>query len=536
MLSHNRTTKNSNRRKMMENDKQNTSTLSRRSFLKTAGGAAAVAGLATTGVALTPWKAEAAALPKKWDETYDVVVIGSGFAGLAAAYEAKKAGASVVVFEKMRTPGGNSIINGGVVSAAGSPLQAKEGIQDSPELLLKDMLAAGLHLNHVELAKMVAYQSNETVQWTINELGVQYKDKCTQEGGHSVPRMYSTYNQSGGAIVQKQLAKLKDLGVSPKLQSYLTQIYRDADGRVKGIQIREKYVFPNANSGTLKNIKARKAVVLATGGFGNDAAFRMIQDPRLTAEFPSTNQAGATSEALREALRIGGTPLQLSWIQLGPWGSPDEQGMGLSPFFAQLLGAMYGLWVDTLTGKRFVNELADRKIRADAIIRVGNKCIAFTDAAGYAYGQKAIAEALPKLMERGVVKKYETLEDMAAAYNVPVGALKETIEKWNKSVLAGKDEEWGRYLQKNQKPLGPGPWYALRLTPKIHHTMGGLHINTKAQALDVMSDQPIAGLYAAGEVSGGVHGAVRLGSCATLDCLIFGRIAGQNAAKDKSWS
>ena len=102
-------------------------------------------------------------MPKKWDEAYDVVVIGSGFAGLAAAYEAKKAGASVVIFEKMRTPGGNSIINGGVVSAAGSPKEAQAGIKDSPDLLLQDMLTAGLNLNHVELAKMVADRSNETV-------------------------------------------------------------------------------------------------------------------------------------------------------------------------------------------------------------------------------------------------------------------------------------------------------------------------------------------------------------------------------------
>ena len=522
----------------MTEDKKITKALSRRNFLKTAGGAAAVAGLATTGMALTPWTAEAActAMPKKWDETYDVVVVGSGFAGLAAAYEAKKAGASVIVLEKMRTPGGNSIINGGVVSAAGSPMEEKEGIKDSPDLLYKDMLTAGLHLNHPELARMVADRSNDTVQWTINELGVKYKDKLSQEGGHSVPRMYSTYNQSGSAIVQQQLLKLKELGVVPKLQSLLTQIYRDSDGRVKGVQIREKYIFPNANSGKIKNIKARKAVVMATGGFGNDVAFRTIQDPRLTAEFPSTNQPGATAEALREAFRIGCTPLQLSWIQLGPWGSPDEKGMGLSPFFAQLCAAMYGLWVDTKTGKRFVNELADRKIRADAIIRVGNKCIAFTDAYGYSLGEKLIAESLPPLMERGVVKKYATLEDMAAAYNCPVGPLKETIETFNKGVLAGKDGEWGRYLQKNQKPLGPGPWYALRLTPKIHHCMGGVNINTKAQAMDVMTDQPIAGLYAAGEFTGGVHGAVRLGSCATLDCLIFGRIAGKNAAADKAWS
>lgn len=507
--------------------------LSRRDFLKTTG-SAAVAGVTLGGFMWSP--ADAAPLPKKWEETYDVVIIGSGFAGLAAAYEAKKAGASVVVFEKMRTPGGNSIINGGVVAAAGSPLQEKYGIKDSPELLLQDMLKAGLNLNYVELARMVAFQSNATVQWTINELGVEYKDKVTQEGGHSVPRMYSTHNQSGSAIVTRQLAKLKELGVVPRTQCYLTQIYRDKDGRVKGVQIREGYVFPKEDSGRLKNIRAKKAVVMATGGFGADVNFRMAQDPRLDATVDTTNQPGATAESLKEAIRIGCTPIQLSWIQLGPWGSPDEKGMGLNPFFAQLCCAMYGLWIDTKTGKRFVNELADRKIRADAILRVGNKCIAFTDAHGFAIGEKLIAEAIPKLLERGVVKKYETLEDMAKAYDIPLEALKETIEKWNKSVLAGKDEEWGRYLQKDQKPLGPGPYYASRLMPKVHHCMGGIRINEKAQAIDMFTYKPIAGLYAAGEVTGGVHGAVRLGSCATLDCLVFGRIAGQNAAKERPWS
>lgn len=507
--------------------------LSRRDFLKTTG-SAAVAGATLGGFMWSP--ADAAPLPKKWEETYDVVIIGSGFAGLAAAYEAKKAGASVVVFEKMRTPGGNSIINGGVVAAAGSPLQEKYGIKDSPELLLQDMLKAGLNLNYVELARMVAFQSNATVQWTINELGVEYKDKVTQEGGHSVPRMYSTHNQSGSAIVTRQLAKLKELGVVPRTQCYLTQIYRDKDGRVKGVQIREGYVFPKEDSGRLKNIRAKKAVVMATGGFGADVNFRMAQDPRLDATVDTTNQPGATAESLKEAIRIGCTPIQLSWIQLGPWGSPDEKGMGLNPFFAQLCCAMYGLWIDTKTGKRFVNELADRKIRADAILRVGNKCIAFTDAHGFAIGEKLIAEAIPKLLERGVVKKYETLEDMAKAYDIPLEALKETIEKWNKSVLAGKDEEWGRYLQKDQKPLGPGPYYASRLMPKVHHCMGGIRINEKAQAIDMFTYKPIAGLYAAGEVTGGVHGAVRLGSCATLDCLVFGRIAGQNAAKERPWS
>ena len=437
-----------------------------------------------------------------------------------------------MILEKMRTAGGNSIVNGGVVSAAGSPLQAKQGIKDSPELLLQDMLTAGLHLNHVELAKMVADNSVATVQWTIDELGVKYKDRVSQEGGHSVPRMYSTYNQSGSAIVNAQLAKLKELGVQPKLQSYLTQIYRDADGRVKGVQIREKYLFPDATSGKLKNIKAKKAVIMATGGFGADVNFRSIQDPRLTASVDTTNQPGATSESLRETLRIGCTPLQLSWIQLGPWGSPDEKGFGLAAFFGQGCAAVYGLWIDTKTGKRFVNELADRKIRADAILRVGNKCLALCDEDG----TKMQKDAIPKFMERGIVKKYDTLEALAAAYNVPFGPMMEEIKKYNEALVKGKDEEWGRYLQKDAKPIGQAPFYAMRLMPKVHHCMGGININTKAEALDVVNDKPIAGLYAAGELTGGVHGAVRLGSCATLDCLTFGRIAGKNAAAEKGWS
>ena len=520
----------------MTEEKTTSKNLTRRNFLKTTG-AAAAAGIVAGGLSLKPSDAEAYPMPKKWDETYDVVVIGSGFAGLAAAYEAKKAGASVVILEKMRTPGGNSIINGGVVSAAGSPKETKAGIKDSPELLYQDMLQAGLSLNHPELAKIVAYKSTETVLWTIDELGVKYKEDLTQEGGHSVPRMYSTYNQSGSAIVTQQLAKLKDIGVKPRMQCCLTKIFRDKNdrGRVKGVEIREGFVFPKNESGKVKTIKARKAVVLASGGFGNDVAFRMLQDPRLTKEFPTTNHPGATSEAIREAFRVGCAPIQLSWIQLGPWGSPDEKGMGLSPFFAQLCCAMYGLWIDTKTGKRFVDELADRKIRADAIIKAGNKCIAFTDAGGYAIGVKLLGDIMTKIQERGVVKKYATLEEMAAAYNCPVEPLKATIDKFNKSVAAGKDAEWGRYLQKNQQPLTTGPYYALRLTPKVHHTMGGVNITPEARATDILTDEPIPGLFAAGEVTGGVHGAVRLGSCATLDCLIFGRIAGQNAVKEKAW-
>lgn len=512
------------------------SKLSRRDFLKTTGGATAIAGMVLGGVAVNTKEAHAAwdPMPKKWHEAYDVVIIGSGFAGLAAAYEAKKAGASVVVLEKMRTPGGNSIINGGLIGVAGSPLQAEKGIKDSPQQLYDDMVREGLGLNYPELVKLMADASVPTLTWTINELGVKYTNILVQEGGHAVPRCYQTHNSSGSAWVQPMLAKLKTLGVEPRLQIYLQKVFRDKDGRVKGVEVREGYVFPKENSGKVKYIKAKKAVVLAFGGFGQDVPFRTAQDPKLTAKFESTNQPGSTAECMRESLRIGCTPVQLDWIQVGPWASPDEKGFGLAPHFAQEAAAMYGIWVNAKTGKRFISELANRKLRADKIMELGNKgenCIALADETGASW----VKAKLPMLLERGVVKKFNTIEDLANAYSVPVSALKETIDNYNKFVAQGKDGEFNRYMNKNAKPIETAPFYALRLLPKIHHCMGGVRINTNSQAIDVANDKPIPGLYAAGEAVGGIHGAVRLGSCATLDCIVFGRIAGTNAAKEKPW-
>lgn len=519
--------------------------LSRRGFL---GAGGAIMG----GLALTQLPLEGAApkggtvvdstMPRKWDETFDVVIVGSGFAGLAAAYEAKKAGASVVVLEKMPTPGGNSIINGGIVSAAGSPLQAKMGIKDSPELMAKDMMVAGLGLNHPGLVKLISEKSTETVLWTISELGVKYLDnELVQEGGHTVKRSYKTYNSSGSAIVLPQLAKLKALGVEPRLEAFVTKLYRDKDGRVKGLQIREGYEFPKADSGKLKTIRARKGVVLAHGGFGQDVAYRMIQDPKLTAKVESTNQPGATAELWREASRIGCNIIQGDWIQVGPWASPDEKGFGLAPHFAQEAASMYGIWVDATTGKRFIDELANRKIRADAIMMLmnqGHKCVAFADA-------KAVSRLTPgvmdKLQKSGVVKAFNSLEAVADAYGMPRAAFLETVAKYNTNIRNSdpkdpKDDiKVSTKLPQGTLPLDTAPFYVSRLLPKVHHCMGGIYTNTEAQAMDISTDKAIEGLYAAGEATGGVHGAVRLGSCAVIDCLVMGRAAGSNAAKAKAW-
>jgi flavocytochrome c len=265
--------------------------------------------------------------------------------------------------------------------------------------------------------------------------------------------------------------------------------------------------------------------VLAAGGFSADKYFRTLQNPTLTDKVDTTNQPGATAEVLLEALRIGATPVQISWIQLGPWTSPDEKGMGTGYVFNAMAGFVAGIMVDPDTGKRFINELADRKIRSDAILKTGHPAVTIADSKGIGG-----VHNLERSLEKGVVKKFDSIDALAAEYNIPAQELKKTVETWNTYVKKGKDQDFDRYMQKDQKPIETGPFYSCRCWPKVHHTMGGLQINENAQVIG-LNRKPIAGLYAAGEVAGGVHGAVRLGSCAVTDCIVFGRIAGQNAAK-----
>lgn len=501
--------------------------ISRRRLLE---GTLAGGAIALTGVA----QARTSEEPKQWDATYDVIVIGSGFAGLAAALEAKKAGANVVVLEKMVTPGGNSIINGGILTATGCPQQKMHGIEDSPELLEKDILAAGLYMNYMPKVRLLAQSALSNYEWTIKELGVEYlPDAIGQEGGHSVPRYVTTKNGSGSGIVNQQLKRCKELGIPVQTKCFVEHIIRAKDGRVVGLEVREGYKFPKKDSGKTKFLKANKGVVLCYGGFAADVKYRMYQDPKLSDKLDSTNQPGATSELWRETSNIGALQVQNDWVQCGPWGNPREKGLGIGWMFNQTAAAEYGIWVNS-DGVRFINELANRKIRADAIMVEqvkGKKCWAVANEPNVAPMKKQRPGFMEKMLERKLVEKFDTIEEMAKACGVDPVALKKTIEDFNGYVKAKKDPVLGRYINNDQVPMTEGPWYIGELSPKVHHCMGGLVTDMGCHVIDVLNDEPIPGLYAAGEATGGVHGAVRLGSVAILDCLVFGRIAGTKAAK-----
>jgi hypothetical protein len=223
--------------------------------------------------------------------------------------------------------------------------------------------------------------------------------------------------------------------------------------------------------------------------------------------------------------------LPLDWIQLGPWTSPDEKGFGVVPWFCErLIG--YAPMINPKTGKRFFKETGNRKERADAIILIGDPVIIFGDSVTVpkvVYPPNALGEGL----KNGAIKKFDTLEDVAKGYNIPLQPFLDEVARWNSFVEKRKDIDFDCMIFPEAKPTATAPFYAARLWPKIHHCMGGLVADTKSQVIS-FDLKPIKGLYAAGEVTGGVHGAVRLGGCAMADCVVFGRIAGKSAGAEKA--
>ena len=515
-------------------------TVSRRDALKL--GALGLAGAmmaATNAMAAAPKETEV-----KFDEEYDVIVIGSGFAGLAAASKAAERGLKVLILEKMGRVGGNSVINGGAFAVPNNRDQQQFGIKDSADLFIKDALKAGLGINHVEMLEVIGKRAQETFDFAV-KCGAKFQTgkKPTWFGGHSVARTIVTENMSGSAIIQPMAAFVEKLpGCKLMTRTKFDDFVMSADGEsVVGVAARENYRFNKKllsddmenTGGTKKFFKARKGVILASGGFSMDKVYRKLQDPRIDPDQDATNHDGATAGAMLKAFQIGALPVHIDWIQQGPWASPDERGFGVAPLLTQQGLFVKGVAVDVRNGKRFMNEMADRKTRADAeyvILREDPKANPVAIGTYNTFDEQIYA-AVEKGLHTGVMKKFDTLDALAANYKIPAAALKETIKVYNETAMAGKEDQFKKQTLKNLKeaPIDmKGPFYAIRLQPKPHHTMGGVKINTKAQVISGNTGKPIAGLFAAGEVTGGTHGASRLGSCAIADCLVFGMVAGEN--------
>ncbi|MCK9392211.1 MAG: flavocytochrome c [Syntrophales bacterium] len=502
--------------------------VSRRSVLK---GAVTLGALAAGGgIALNmsmPGTAEAAAkkLPPKWEEEVDVLIIGSGFAGLAAA-EASSRGRKVLILEKMPIYGGNSIINGGEYASSDDKYHIRQKLnlgEDSTKQHFDDTMKGGDYYNNPALVKIMVEDAPATLNWMMDQGGLKMREIASRAGGHTAYRARTCVAGVGRCFTEALKKMAEQSGVKIRLETAVTWVWRkDWEGPVLGVEA--------VTGKRTKNIKIKHALVFASGGFGQDIKMRQDFNPSITPSVNCTNHKGATGETIRYAQAIGADALQLAFIQLYPFAEPETGILDTSAVFP-FRGPGIGIVYVARTGKRYVSELDRRDVCSRAAIATDSKPTysIFNEKMTPLLGS---AEELKKGLENGRFIKAETLKDLAGKIDIPADVFAETIRKHNQYLADGKDPDFNKPITAKMLPIVDGPFYALPQWPAVHHCMGGLRINEMAQVVDVWR-KPIPRFYAAGEVAGGVHGSNRLGSNATPDAIVFGRIAGTNAAKEK---
>jgi fumarate reductase flavoprotein subunit len=492
--------------------------LKRRQLLSSAGILAASLSLPVSAYAVCT------KLPEKWDEAYDVVIVGSGFAGTSAAAEALSKKASVVVLEKMPVIGGNSAIAGGGFACWTDSRKLREKYnlgEDSLERHRNDTIKGGDYYNLPELVDVVVSGAPAAMDWMLDEGDLELNKGIGRVGGHTA---YRDHMATGERYLRALTTIAKKNGFTGvKTLHRVTRLWQDdKTGRIVGVEV---HVGPKGDK--VINIKANKGVVLAAGGFGRDVKFRMQHVPTLTAAYNSTNQPSATADTLKMAQDIGADTLHLAFIQLFPTADAKTGAIDRPALFPIQFPGFGAIYVSN-KGKRFVSELQRRDVVSQAELATGDKntwCVFNPQV----YAKLTDKAEMDKFVATGRLKTGNTIAELAKAMGVDAVNLEATIKEHNDILKAKKDPKFGKPITDAMQPMTEGPYYAVSQWPSVHHCQGGVRINPKAQVINVHGNV-IPGLYAAGEFVGGVHGNNRLGGNAIADCIVFGRVAGRNAA------
>ena len=442
-------------------------------------------------------------------EQTDVVVIGAGAAGMTAAITAHDAGARVIVLEKQPITGGNRMLAAGGMNAAETKYQKEKGIQDSVDLMIQDTMKGGNNLNDPELVRVLAKNSAGAVDW-LTSLGADLGN-VGRMAGASVDRRHGPKGGSavGANIVDTLRRSAAERKIDVRVNSKVVKILEDAKGDVIGVQVEGKH------SG-LYTINA-KAVVLTAGGFSANPDKVAYYRPEFKG-MTTSNQPGATGDGTDLGAAAGGELRDMKEIQIHPTVSAESKILITEAVRGN------GAIVVNQVGRRFMNELTTRDKASAAILAQPGQM-------AYLVFDEGVRQSLKQIdgyFHLELVKEGETPEALAAAIKVPPQALKATIDTYNQAVDKKDDAEFKR--PDMPRPLRTPKYYAIAIKPGIHYTMGGLKIDTETQVI-AKDGKPIPGFYAAGEVTGGVHGNNRLGGNSIAETIVFGRIAGANAAK-----
>ena len=506
------------------------------------------------------------------DEVYDVdvVVVGGGGAGLAAAAAAIDGGASVMLIEKTAALGGNTLLSGGVMNAADPAWQAQAEAATGEDAELEALMnldpetfpeeyrptfevlqgqiaeylagdrsylfdSVELHTIHTyyygartgldgtgiygdfDLVSHMTANALDTVNW-LSEKGIEWQATVSEPVGAMWRRGHTPTMPKGQEYAVKIGAFIEDSGNTILLETAGKALLTDASGAVVGIEAERA-------DGTKVTINAAKGVILATGGYGSNTA--MVQEYNnywedIPDTIKTTNASGSTGDGITMGLEAGAALTGMGFVQMMP--VSDRVTGDLFTGLIPRLASNY-IFVNA-EGRRFVDEGAERDTLALAALEQ-------TDGMFYMIADADIAEEAKWLTDpevevaNGRAYKADTLEELAGLIGIDPDVLVEEMEKYNSYVDAGADPDFGKasFDQKVDTP----PYYATPRAPAIHHTMGGLVINTNAEVLNE-AGEVIVGLYAAGEVTGGIHAGNRLGGNAIADIMVFGRTAGMSAA------
>lgn len=484
--------------------------LSRRDFVKVA---AAGVGAAALFSGFNP-KEVMAKLPKKWDAEADVVIVGAGGAGLAAAVQTTSQGKSVILLEKMPTIGGSSLICGGALAFAGTDLQASENVKDSNELFYKDLMKVGENANVPALVKAYVDNQLETYEW-LKKAGVKFL-KLGIASGMSVPR---SHNVIPADVLKVLNNAAKASGVKTMMETAASRLVVDEKtGKVRGVQAtrRGKTVFYGA----------KKGVILTSGGFSLDKEMLAKFVPPMAFSKAMVGR-GSNGDGLKMAWAMGADIKDMPYIK-ATFGF-DLEAQTIKDDFALMF--YQGAIIVNKDGKRFVNESISYKL-------VGDAALVQKDAMGFQIYDAAIRKAGEKdpfgrtgsLESKGRIQSADTIKDLAQKIGVSADALEATVLEYNAGVDKGSDTFGRKTLVAafgKAVKIEQAPFYAFPSTAYILGTYGGILTNEKAQVVDIFG-QSIPGLYAAGEIVGGVHGAAYMTGTAFGKALIFGRIAAKN--------